>query len=629
MENRKLNTPVDAGRSDWHTRLGALISSIWPKYQEWGKDVCIFGPARFNEPLFKYLSFRLDDIDEGRPSSTRYRLLIASFAVIIVVVLISVNRPLIGRFLLMEDVFWINAPNHSILEIFNGLISVLIGLILYREYSASGRRNILFLVLAFFSIGILDFFHAFSDYCHNMFVWFHSFSAFFGSLFFFGSIFIADRNSENNAQSIWTRRFYVLFGTLMIFTFAVLSIKLYSRLPGVLSVQLPHHTHVTLAKGHFSKFIYSLNFASSILFLFSGVVFYRGFLRINDVIYLIFGTSALLFFSSELSFTFSKLWDPMWWYWHVIKVIVFSGLLIGLAYGFTQTVYRLYTSKIRLANSFREIERKNVEIQRAYGRLKETQKYLKESEKLASIGKMAAGLAHEIRNPLGAITNSLGVLKRYSTLDRDGTELIDIVEKEMERLNDLVEDFMSFSKPSSLNKNHTDLHALIDETLSLSKLGDNVPAGIEIRRDYASDLPALMLDRNHIKQALLNVFMNAVQAMPAGGTLTIKTGYNESENEVKVTVADTGVGMSRELLTQVFQPFFTTKDKGLGLGVNIVHKIMTEHGGYVLISSRCGEGTQIQLNFPVPPQVERTDGLAVSERYGLRNVDEKQDTGNR
>ncbi len=235
------------------------------------------------------------------------------------------------------------------------------------------------------------------------------------------------------------------------------------------------------------------------LYLLVGFVFVKGFLKTNDVIYLIFGTAALLFFESELLFSFSKLWDPLWWYWHIIKVMISSGLLIGLVYGFTHTVYRLHESKIKLANFLREIEQKNFEIRDAYDRLKTTQKYLKESEKLASLGKMAAMVAHEIRNPLGAISNSLGALKRYSSLGRDDLELIGIVEKEMDRLNNMTEDFLSFARPSLLKMEATDVHPLIQETISLLRSDKLGWTKVRIEHSFAPDVPRLMLDREPIQ----------------------------------------------------------------------------------------------------------------------------------
>lgn len=574
------------------------------------KDNWVVGSEKSEDSLLKYVVFRIEEIDSESLRITKNKFLFITSFVIFTIALISISKPLIENYFIPEVTFWINSQNHSLLEVFGGLIAIIIGLVLSWEFLISGKRTALLLVFAFLSIGLLDIFHAFSDYCHNQFVWFHSSGALISSAFFFGSALIRDNGHNVEEGSITLRRFYLLLGAFMITIFAVISIKFFQHIPDVLTVKLPHHTPVIQAKGHFSKFIHTINFISCILYLFSGMIFVRGFLKTNDVVYLIFGASTLLLFQSEIFFTFSKLWDPMWWYWHVIKAVVFSGLLIGLAYGFSRTFYRLHSSRIKQAKFLEEIELKNVELKKANERIKETQRYLNESEKLASLGKMAAALAHEIKNPLGAITNSLGVLDKYNSLASDDLELVGIVEREIERLNKLVEDFLDFARPSNLNRKNTDINLLIDETLSILEL-DSTIKGINIIKSLDSNIPNLMLDRNHIKQGLLNVLINAIQAMKKGGNLTIKTRHNQVEGEVELTVSDTGTGMSEDILSQVFQPFFTTKDTGLGLGLNIVHKIIKEHGGYITITSRKGEGTDMQLNFPIS---ERSASLTTLEK---------------
>lgn len=472
-------------------------------------------------------------------------------------------------------------------------------MILTWEYSRSGKTNILFLVYSFFSFGILSFFHAFSNYSHNLVVWFHSLGAMLSSFFFLVSMFVHRADEAYPVQLMWLRRLSIYSVTFVILVFAVLSLTYYSYIPNVLSVSFQHHTHVSMAKGQFSTYIYGINHIAGLLYFIAGILFIRGFLRTNDIIYLIFGTSALLFFISELFFGFSKLWNPMWWYWHFIKALVFIGLLTGLAYGFTKSFYRLYTSRIQMANLLDSIGKKNFEIEKAYVTLKETQKYLNESEKLASIGKMAAMMAHEIRNPLGAISNSIGVLKKYSLRQDETNELLTLVEDEMERLNKLTEDFLSFAKPSQLRKNTTDLNTVLAETLILLNTEKMKSSGIIFQKSFAPEIPLLMLDRNHIKQVFINILMNSIQAMPEGGVVTIQTKLMNEENEIEITFSDSGIGMSEDNLSQVFQPFYTTKDKGLGLGLNIIQKVVKEHGGYIALSSKEGEGTEIKLRFPV------------------------------
>jgi signal transduction histidine kinase len=325
----------------------------------------------------------------------------------------------------------------------------------------------------------------------------------------------------------------------------------------------------------------------------------------------------LLFFISELSFAFSKLWDPLWWYWHGIKGIIFSGLLLGLAYGFTKTFQRLYISRIQLAKLVDKVELKNTELEDAYATLKKTQRYLNESEKLASIGKMAAMMAHEIRNPLGAISNSVGILKNYSLRKEESAEIITLVEGEMDRLNQITEDFLSFARPSNLRRSMNNVNLLLSETLAFLNTARTKHSGIVFRESFAPDLPPLLMDRNHIKQVFINILMNSIQAIPRSGVISIETRYIRTAGEVEITFRDTGPGISEEDLSRVFQPFFTTKDKGLGLGLNIINKIVKEHGGHIVLSSRKGEGTEMKLSFPVIPEGALPDSAGASAPSGV------------
>ena len=555
-------------------------------------------PPRDDQPLLKYVVFRLEDFEDISLSSARKRFLLSTAGILGFVVVISLTLPLLKIVFHADDIRWINPSIHTLLETSGSLISIIIAMILSWEYLASGKTNVLFLVYAFFAISVLDFFHAFSDYSHNLFVWYHSASALMGALFFFCSMFVFHDDRPDSDHSVWIRRFSIFSGIFVILLFTVLFSAYHSFVPNVLSISLQQQINVSMAKGRFSASIYAVNYAACVLYALSGILLVRGFLKTNDVMYLIFGTSTLLLFISQLFFAFSELWNPMWWYWHIVKAVLFSGLLLGLAYGFTKTFYRLYVSRMRLADLLDNIKEKNLEIERAYVTLKETQKYLNESEKLASIGKMAAMMAHEIRNPLGAIANSVGVLKKYSLRPEENTEILCLVEDEMDRLNKLTEDFLSFAKPSHLRKNKTDLNAVLVETLSLLKTEETKSSGIIFQESFAPDIPPLMLDRNHIKQVFINILMNSLQSISRDGVITILTRYRKAEDEVEITFADTGIGMTEDELTKVFQPFYTTKDKGLGLGLNIIHKIVKEHGGYILLSSRKGEGTEIKLSFP-------------------------------
>ncbi len=554
----------------------------------------MFGQLIHPRPLLKYLSFRLEGPDPRSVERAR-RGLVAVTAVILVGV---AAVPLLDNLFFDEGHFFIDVPKHANLEIFCGLISIIISFILYSEYSGSGKLSGLCIVLAFLYMGILDIFHALADYDHNTFVWFHSWSAFFGAAFFFAAILVQSDEKVPGA-SVWSRRMHALLGVAAILVFAYLSNRLSPFLPNVLVFEMPLGTSVLDAKGTFSEFIYGLNIVSGILFIVSGLYFLNRFFATNDVVFLAFSASSLLFSESEILFAFSRLWDPIWWYWHVIKVVVFSGLLVGLAYGFTKTTQKLYTSRRELRGLLAEIEEKNRQLTTAFDRLKETQKYLKESEKLASIGKMAASLAHEIRNPLGAISNSIGVLRRYSHLDEENSELATIVDNEIDRLDKLVEDFICYSKPVGLRLELANINAVIRETLSVFSMNPGVGARIRIREELAPGVPDFYMDAGRVKQILLNVLKNALEAITGGGTIHITTEYKPGDAEMNIRITDTGNGIAKELLPQIFEPFFSTKDRGMGLGLNIVHNMMKAHHGYFSVGSSPGAGTEVQLSFPV------------------------------
>jgi len=563
----------------------------------------MLGELIYQKPLFKYLSFRLEAPDEREMRTARRRLL----AVTGIILLGVAAAPFLVRWFLGEGQFVVDVPKHANLEIFCGLISIIISFILYSEYSGSGKPSVLCIVLAFLSMGILDIFHALADHDHNTFVWFHSFSAFFGAVFFSCAIIFQSEESRF-PPSAWSRRIHAMLGACGILLFAYLSERLGPFLPNVLTFDMPVRTSVLDAHGTFSAFIYGLNVLSGILFLGTGLFFLVSYFATNDIVFLVFATSSLLFFESEMLFAFSKLWDPIWWYWHFIKVIVFSGLLLGLAFGFTKSTQKLHASRKELRGLLNEIEEKNRQLSTAFERLKETQKYLKESEKLASIGKVAASLAHEIRNPLGAISNSIGVFRRYTRLDEESLELVTIIDNEIDRLDNLVEDFICYSGPVRLRLEAANIHAIIDETLTVFSMNPGMHPGIHLRKELAAAVPDFFLDKGRIKQILLNVLNNALEAMPHGGRITILTVYKAGDRELDVRITDSGEGISKQLLSQIFEPFFSTKDRGMGLGLNIVHNIIKAHHGYFSIASTPGSGTEVQISLPVNTKMPDSAG---------------------
>jgi signal transduction histidine kinase len=225
---------------------------------------------------------------------------------------------------------------------------------------------------------------------------------------------------------------------------------------------------------------------------------------------------------------------------------------------------------------------------------------LREVEHLSGIGQFVRDIAHEIRNPLNFISLSIDHLKeKYVPLENSKKEkfesLIISIKQEIQRLNRLVGDFLDYGRPIQLSLREVDLVGLIEEVMALV-LAKAEKDNIEINRQYEV-LPKLSLDPELIKTCIFNIVLNAFQAMPDGGRLTVST--KTSDGKVSVVIEDTGIGVSRENLSKVFDPFFSTKEKGLGLGLAMTKRVVEEHGGKVEFQSKEGKGSTITMSFPI------------------------------
>jgi signal transduction histidine kinase len=245
------------------------------------------------------------------------------------------------------------------------------------------------------------------------------------------------------------------------------------------------------------------------------------------------------------------------------------------------------------------------ETRRAYDELKSTQEKLIRSERLAAVGELAAQIAHEIRNPLGAISNSVGVLRRDLDLRGDDRRLLEVVHEETERLEGIIADFLKFARPRPIVRTPQNLAELLDDLLLL--LAQKRPLGrgqgkrkseILIEKHYDPDLPIASLDASQTREALWNLLVNAVEAMPGGGVLTVRVQKSQ-EGDVEVVVSDTGKGIRPEDREKIFEPFHTTKADGTGLGLAIVQRVVEAHAGEVDVSSEEGLGSSFRLRFPL------------------------------
>ena len=219
------------------------------------------------------------------------------------------------------------------------------------------------------------------------------------------------------------------------------------------------------------------------------------------------------------------------------------------------------------------------------------------TRRLASLGRLAAGIAHEIRNPLSSIKGFATYFRDRYRDNPEDQKTSEVMIQEVDRLNRVISQLLEFARPPVIQKKRASLQSLIQRSLKMIERQTSAK-GIQVLSELPSDIQDVDLDPDGINQVLLNLYLNAIEAMEQGGTLTVSLSKKESSPWVKLTVTDTGAGISREDLEHVFDPYFTTKQTGTGLGLAIVHKIIEAHRGEVRAESEVGRGTTVSVLLP-------------------------------
>jgi two-component system NtrC family sensor kinase len=240
----------------------------------------------------------------------------------------------------------------------------------------------------------------------------------------------------------------------------------------------------------------------------------------------------------------------------------------------------------------------------------ESETKLLQSEKQASVGRLAAGVAHEINNPLtGVLTFTHMLLRRKDLVDEVRSDLQTIA-KETERVRAIVKGLLDFSRQTKLEPEPTDINRLVRTAIALV---DNqaLVKGVTLKFTPTEGLPVRTVDRNQMQSVLLNMMINAIDATEPGGTVTVKTGFSLSKGKtdqdgIEITISDTGCGISKENLGKIFDPFFTTKDvgQGTGLGLSVSYGIVERHGGNIRVQSEVGKGSSFTIWLPLEEKIE-------------------------
>jgi len=223
---------------------------------------------------------------------------------------------------------------------------------------------------------------------------------------------------------------------------------------------------------------------------------------------------------------------------------------------------------------------------------------IQKQDRMKAVSTLAAGMAHEIKNPLTAIKTFTEHLPQKSTDPEFINKFTNVVGAEVEKINSIVKQLLEFSKPSPLQLEKLSINQVIEETLDLLN-AEFLKHQIQVNKQLSANLPLINGDKKQLKQAFLNIFLNSIQAMPNGGTLTVSTSLRSIDHRLLIAVSDTGCGIPKEQLPHIFDPFFTTKESGTGLGLSIVHGIIKEHDGKITVESIPSKKTVFKISLKV------------------------------
>jgi signal transduction histidine kinase len=314
----------------------------------------------------------------------------------------------------------------------------------------------------------------------------------------------------------------------------------------------------------------------------------------------------IVFMGGETAFTVSEEAGLGWGV--VATAIMISFVLACMAWLFGESINNAFSTIKKRSEELQatkeELRSSNEELKAAHNKLLETQEQLIRSEKLAAIGQLASGVGHELRNPLGAIKNaSFYIKRRITNTDLPNTEprvmeFLGIIEEEVNSANKVITDLLGFSRVAKPTVAPANIAGIIEDALRYTPL----PGNVELIKEINNNLPMVMVDGDQIKQVFVNITLNALQAMTEGGRLEIRA--SDKGKFIDVEFSDTGIGIPDSVKKKIFDPLFTTKAKGVGLGLSVCKTIIEHHEGDIKVQSKVGEGTTFTISLPTQKILE-------------------------
>jgi two-component system NtrC family sensor kinase len=248
-----------------------------------------------------------------------------------------------------------------------------------------------------------------------------------------------------------------------------------------------------------------------------------------------------------------------------------------------------------LAESFNEM---SLKMASDIEQLKKLNEQLIRTEKLAAMGTLAAGVAHEVNNPLASISSLVQMLQTKRDLDDETKEMLRLVSTQITRITTVTKDMMEFARARPAARQQTDINKILEASLRLASF-DKAFQKLTLTTHFDETVPPIAVDSDQMQQVFLNLLLNARDAMPAGGTLKIVTRFDSHENEISIEIIDNGMGIAPENLQQIFDPFFTTKPGGgTGLGLAVCYGIITAHDGRIEVQTGEKKGTKFKISLP-------------------------------